>query len=366
MKERIVKIMLVAGARPNFMKIGPLYKALKKYKNSKLFFVHTGQHYDANMSHSFLRDLGLPRPAVFLGVGSGTHAEQTAKTMVAFETACLKIRPDCVVVVGDVNPTMACAITAKKLQIPVAHVEAGLRSGDMTMPEEVNRRITDSISDYLFTPSSDADENLLNEGVPKSKIYFTGNIMIDSLVATIGESKKTRAFEKLNLKVGSYGLVTLHRPSNVDESDKLHEICEELLKISKKIPIVFPVHPRTKKNLESSNNLKRLESSGTLKLISPLPYLEFMNLLANAKFVATDSGGIQEETTFLGIPCLTLRENTERPVTITQGTNELVKLPQLSHKIDLVLRGKWKKGKRPRYWDGNTAKRIASILSSLM
>lgn len=357
--------MLVAGARPNFMKVGPLYRQLSRHRGVKPFFVHTGQHYDYNMSESFLQDLGLPKPDAFLDAGSGSHAEQTARTMVAFEKICLQTKPNLVVVVGDVNSTMACAVTAKKLLIPVAHVEAGLRSRDMTMPEEINRLVTDAVSDYLFTPSRDADENLKQEGATTSKIYFVGNIMIDSLKAALPKARQKNALADFGFQPKGYGLITLHRPSNVDLNEKLGGIVKALLKISLKIPLIFPIHPRTLKNLHNRRLAEGLKSHPRLKITQPLGYIDFINLMMNTCFVLTDSGGIQEETTFLGVPCLTLRDNTERPITLTQGTNELVKLPDLTEKVRLILDGKWKHGKIPKYWDGKTAQRIAAVIRKI-
>lgn len=361
MGQEFKKIILVAGARPNFMKIAPLYRALRNQKGIRLSFVHTGQHYAVNMSHSFLKDLGLPKPAYFLGVGSGTHSEQTAKTMTAFEKVCLNLEPDLVVVVGDVNPTMACAIVAKKLGIPVAHVEAGLRSGDMSMPEEVNRILTDSISDYLFVSEKSGVSNLLKEGKANEKIHFVGNIMIDSLVSALSAAQNSKICEKLGVAPKNYGLVTLHRPSNVDSHLQLIRLLRELNTISRKITLVFPVHPRTKKNIMG---LKNFSISPSIFLIEPAGYVDFLHLISNAHFVLTDSGGIQEETTFLGIPCLTLRENTERPITIELGTNQLVTPGNIVKKAARILTGKWKTGRIPKYWDGKTADRIAKVFCS--
>jgi UDP-N-acetylglucosamine 2-epimerase (non-hydrolysing) len=354
--------MLVAGARPNFMKVSPIYKEFKKHSELNPILVHTGQHYDYNMSDAFFQDLNLSKPDIFMGVGSGSHAEQTAKVMIGFEKICIDIKPDIVIVVGDVNSTMACSVTAKKLLIPVAHVEAGLRSGDNTMPEELNRLITDVISDFLFTPSEDANENLRREGINGDKIYFVGNIMIDSLITAILKASKKETYRSFGLSRNEYGLITLHRPSNVDSKGKLIQILNLLHDVSREIPIIFPAHPRTFKNLKSNGLLDKLDLSNNLKIIEPLSYLDFLNVMINSKFVLTDSGGIQEETTFMRIPCLTLRENTERPITITQGTNELVKPIEVKDKVFMILRGNWKQGIIPKYWDGKTAERIINVL----
>jgi UDP-N-acetylglucosamine 2-epimerase (non-hydrolysing) len=324
------------------------------------------------MSETFFQDLELSLPDIYLGVGSGTHAEQTARVMMAFEEVCFKEKPDVVIVVGDVNSTLACALVAAKLCIPVAHVEAGLRSYDRTMPEEINRILTDSISDYLFTTCEDANKNLKKEGIPEEEIHFVGNVMIDTLLKF---KNRAKAEAKIKVDKKDYALLTLHRPSNVDDQDTFKNIIEALQEISMNIPIIFPVHPRTRKQIQSFSfekyfNFIELDSKNSLNfansinLLKPLPYLEFLNLMANAKLVYTDSGGIQEETTILGIPCLTLRENTERPVTIKEGTNTIVgsnrhKILEESHKI---LIGKGKKGRIPRLWDGKAAERIVNIL----
>jgi UDP-N-acetylglucosamine 2-epimerase (non-hydrolysing) len=357
------RVFLVAGARPNFMKIAPIYHEMKSHSdNFEPIVVHTGQHYDVNMSDMFFRDLELPAPDVYLGVGSGSHAEQTAGIMLAFEKVCIAKTPDLVIVVGDVNSTMACAITAVKLNIPVAHVEAGLRSGDRSMPEEINRLITDSISQLLFTPSKDADENLLKEGCASGRIYRVGNIMIDSLEFIRPKVKYANTCERLGINPKTYGLVTLHRPSNVDIKETIEQIISIFRNVSKSIRIIFPVHPRTRKNLETFGLLSVLDENSNITLLDPLGYIDFMNLMMNAKFVITDSGGIQEETTYLGIPCLTLRPNTERLITITEGTNELVSLDDLESRIMDAYNGRWKKGRIPELWDGMTAPRIVNII----
>jgi len=356
------KILLVAGARPNFMKIAPLYRELmKRAEFFETVLVHTGQHYDVNMSDVFFRDLEIPTPDVFLGVGSGSHAEQAAGVMVSFEKTCREQAPAMVVVVGDVNSTMACTITAVKLGIPVAHVEAGLRSRDRTMPEEINRLVTDSISDLLFTPSKDADENLLNEGCHPDKIYCVGNIMIDSLEFILPKVQTADACSRIGVQPKEYGLITLHRPANVDAEESLCKIVDILVKASEELKIVFPVHPRTFGRLEKFELLPHLRNNSNIILLEPLGYTEFMNLLVNARMVLTDSGGVQEETTYLGIPCLTLRPNTERPVTITEGTNDLVTFKTVNEAIVKICRGQWKKGNVPDLWDGMTAGRIVDV-----
>jgi UDP-N-acetylglucosamine 2-epimerase (non-hydrolysing) len=357
-----INIHLIAAARPNFMKIAPLYHALKREPWCDPKIVHTGQHYDANMSDAFFRDLQMPEPAFHLEVGSGSHAEQTGGVMIAYEKVCLQDKPDFIVVVGDVNSTAACAMVGAKLWIPVIHLEAGLRSGDRRMPEEINRLVTDSISDVLWTPSPDADENLRREGVSADKIDCVGNIMIDSyeMLRTRIEQDDTRA--KFNLQPNSYAVVTLHRPSNVDDRTTLTLLIDQLLSVAKQLPLVFAVHPRTRKRLEEFKLLERLVAEKNVRLSEPLGYIQFMNLVSSCRAAITDSGGVQEETTYLGIPCLTLRENTERPVTVTTGSNRLVKPENLSASVADVVANKWPKGRRPDRWDGSTAARCVSAL----
>lgn len=365
MPENLPKVIhLIAAARPNFMKVAPLYHALSNEKWCSTILVHTGQHYDADMSDAFFLDLGLPKPDIHLGVGSGTHAEQTARVMMAYEKVCLNRRPDLTIVVGDVNSTMACALTAKKLCIPVAHLEAGLRSGDRTMPEEINRIVTDAIADVLWTPSADADENLRREGIPEKRIVRVGNIMIDSYRMLQGRIESEDSAKPLGITKGSYGVVTLHRPANVDHQDKLSVIVSLVADISILLPLVFPVHPRTRRNLEEFGLWNVLERSSGIRLVNPLGYINFMSLVREAKLIITDSGGIQEETTYLNIPCLTLRDTTERPITITQGTNRLVSSINLMYSVKEVLLGRWPTGICPEYWDGYTAQRVVKSIQS--
>ncbi len=416
-----MKIILVCGARPNFMKVAPLLRAIEKHnaqieiktQNQNLnlnlslslnhLLVHTGQHYDYEMSQVFFHDLELPQPDIYLGVGSGTHADQTGRVMIEFEKVLFAEKPDLVIVVGDVNSTLAAALAAVKLRIPVAHVEAGLRSYDRTMPEEINRLLADAISDYLFTPSPDADENLKKEGIPQQKIFLVGNVMVDSLIYNKAKAEKSDILERLGLVTNyqspitesqsesqsksqseseskpltPYALLTLHRPSNVDEKESLLRIITALKEISQRIPIVFPAHPRTQKKLKEFNLLNQFQDISPesqsrpltphqLLITAPVGYLDFLNLEMNAKFVLTDSGGIQEETTVLNIPCLTLRNTTEKPITLTQGTNVLVwnNTQNIIEEAFKILDGKGKKGTRPELWDGKAAERIVEILAN--
>jgi UDP-N-acetylglucosamine 2-epimerase (non-hydrolysing) len=355
-------IHVVAAARPNFMKVAPVYHALKHEDWCKVKIVHTGQHYDTEMSDAFLQDLGLPDPDIHLGIGSGSHAEQTSGVMLAYERVCLKQRPDWTVVVGDVNSTMACTLAAKKLCIPVAHLEAGLRSRDRTMPEEINRVVTDALADLLWTPSRDADENLEHEGVSSDRIVRVGNIMIDSLELLRERIEADRTADDLALEPGKYGVVTLHRPSNVDDDEILEAIVAELITSSEQLVLVFPVHPRTLTRLKKFGLLRDLKTAAKIRITSPLSYIAFMSLVFGAKMIITDSGGIQEETTYLNIPCLTLRDTTERPITLTQGTNRLVNGKTLRRELDRIMRGDWRKGVRPELWDGHTADRVVASL----
>lgn len=360
------KIFLIAAARPNFMKVAPLWRAMDARRPAlEPLLIHTGQHYDHNMSDVFFRDLGLPTPHVHLGVGGGSHAQQTGGVMVKFEELCLRERPDLVVVVGDVNATMATSITAAKLHIPVAHVEAGLRSRDMTMPEEINRLVTDAIADLLFTPSPDADANLLAEGVASTRIRLVGNIMIDSLVGSVERARALDTCDRFGLTPGQFGVVTLHRPANVDDPATLARILSVLVGIE--LPLVFPVHPRTRTVMRDHDLGARCGLTGSLVILAdPLGYYEFMNLVVNAKLILTDSGGIQEETTWLGIPCLTLRPNTERPITITEGTNELATVDTLAAQTAAILDGRWKQGRVPALWDGATGPRVVDAIEAFL
>lgn len=356
-------IHLIVGARPNFMKIAPLWHALRRFDEEfDIAIVHTGQHYDDEMSDVFLRQFGLPRPSHMLGIGSASHAQQTAAIMVAYEGVCMSGRPDWVVVVGDVNSTMAATIVAKKLVIPVAHLEAGLRSFDRTMPEEINRIVTDSIADLLWTPSPDADDNLTREGVKASKIERVGNIMIDAFEMLRNEIATAEWPNKKAFADRTYGVVTLHRPANVDDPSRLARLVIALEQVAAQIALVFPLHPRTRMRLEAEGLLIRLSNIRHLNLLPPLGYVEFMNAVTSARFVLTNSGGVQEETTYLGIPCLTLRENTERPITISHGSNRLVNLDTLETEILNVLTGPLQIGRRPDLWDGKTAHRVAQSL----
>jgi UDP-N-acetylglucosamine 2-epimerase (non-hydrolysing) len=373
------KILLVAGARPNFMKIAPLYEELRKYKRYKPIIVHTGQHYDKGMSKVFFDDLKMPRPDIYLGIGSGTHAVQTSKIMLQFEGVCIAEKPDLVVVVGDVNSTLACALVASKLNIQIAHVEAGLRSFDRDMPEEINRRLTDHISDLLFTTCVDANRNLQKEGIAKERIYFVGNVMIDTLLQQIKIANTSSVLSALGLlrgsRVSKYAVVTLHRPSNVDEKAKLKRILGVLDRIAEKTPVIFPAHPRTAKQINKFRLRSNLDfrdreidydlKKPRVKVLSPLGYHDFLWLMKNAAVVLTDSGGIQEETTILNVPCITIRSNTERPITIKQGTNVLVgNDPQRILKAADTILGKGKRRKRiPKYWDGKAAVRIVAKLN---
>lgn len=367
------KIILVAGARPNFMKIAPLMHALKGNPLIKPVLVHTGQHYDISMSGQFFDELEIPAPDINLEVGSASHAVQTARIMEGFEKVCLDEKPDAVLVVGDVNSTVACTLVASKMGIKTIHYEAGLRSHDRSMPEEINRLVTDAISDVFITTSADADENLLKENIPAEKIHMLGNLMIDSLVSQLPKAQNTTLdFPLINsstrIRFGNdfhekrYGVLTFHRPGNVDEPGGLMELMEILGRVSEKIPLIFPVHPRTAKNIQNLGQESLPEKYPKLYLIESLGYLKFIHLVSRSLFTLTDSGGIQEETTYLGIPCLTVRPTTERPITIWEGSNSLIKLGDIENEVDKILAGKEKRGNVPRYWDGKTAERIVKLL----
>ena len=358
-----LKVLNVAGARPNFMKIAPvMQEMLKRPQSFQPVLVHTGQHYDFGLNEIFFSQLGIRKPDHSLGVGSASHAVQTASIMTRFEKVLFEEKPDMVLVVGDVNSTLACALVAAKEHYPVAHVEAGLRSNDWRMPEEINRVLTDRISKFLFTTSKDAGENLRKEGISEG-IQFVGNTMIDSLTAFQKQAEKTESEKKLGLEKGEYALVTLHRAENVDDEKTLGNAVEMVLTAASFSKVVFPVHPRTLERLEKSGFKKKLESRG-VKLVEPLGYLEFLNLEAKAKFVLTDSGGVQEETTVLGVPCFTARRNTERPITVSEGTNTIVDLDSalLKKELEKLCAGKGKKGRVPEKWDGKAAQRICEAL----
>jgi UDP-N-acetylglucosamine 2-epimerase (non-hydrolysing) len=360
----VLKILNVVGARPNLMKMAPLVEEMARHTEIEQTLLHTGQHYDDNMSHIFFQELGLPNPDVYLGVGSGSHAWQTAQVMIGFEKVCQELEPHLVVVVGDVNSTLACAVTASKLWTPVAHVEAGLRSFDRRMPEEINRVVTDALSDLLFTTSRDAGENLQQEGIDPAKIHFVGNVMIDTLLRHRRRAAQSDVLARLGLAPRGYALMTLHRPSNVDERKTLEGILSALEAIQERLPLVFPIHPRTRKSLSAFGLSEKVGSMARLVLTEPLGYLDFLCLVDHARLVLTDSGGIQEETTIVGVPCLTLRENTERPVTVTEGTNEVIgSSPERIVDATLaILEGRSKEGRVPELWDGRAAERIVAVL----
>lgn len=359
------KVIVVAGARPNFMKIGPLMKEFRRFpKDFETILLHTGQHYDYQMSEVFFQDLNIPKPDIFLGVKAGSQAVQTAEIMVEFEKVALAKKPDLLIVVGDVTSTVACALVASKLGIKVIHVEAGLRSFDRGMPEEINRLVTDCLSDYLFVSEKSGLVNLKNEGIPNKKVFLSGNVMIDTLLSNMKTIDACEVLGKYALKSKAYAVATVHRPSNVDTKEALSEIVSIFGEITAKMPLIYPIHPRTKKNLETFGLMDKVSKMTGLILTDPLGYIDFVKLVKESAFVLTDSGGIQEETTVLKVPCITMRENTERPSTIDEGTNVLVgrnrkKITLLFRKI---LKKQWQKGRIPKYWDGKTAQRIVAVL----
>lgn len=358
---RPIRVLAVAGARPNFMKIAPLmHEFARRNDRFEPILVHTGQHYDKAMSDSFFRDLGIPEPDVNLGVGSGSHGHQTAQVLMKIEDLLLERKPDVVLVVGDVNSTIAATLAAVKLHIPVAHVEAGLRSWDRGMPEEINRVLTDSVSEWLFTTEASAEENLLREGIPAKKIHFVGNVMIDTLLSHREHARGLDTVERLGLEAGQYAVLTLHRPSNVDSAEQLARLFGVLGRLNRELPVVFPIHPRTAQAVEKNLGGQRPD----VKIVDPLGYLDFLRLLMDARVVLTDSGGIQEETTALGVSCLTLRESTERPVTVTEGTNEIVgtEPEAIERAIQKLLASPPREGRRPELWDGQAAGRIVDVL----
>jgi UDP-N-acetylglucosamine 2-epimerase (non-hydrolysing) len=364
----MLRIINVVGARPNFMKIAPVIDEMRRRPaRIEPLLVHTGQHYDESMSDSFFADLQIPRPDINLEVGSGSHSEQTARVMIAFERVLLKHSADWVVVVGDVNSTMAAAIVASKQMVRVAHVEAGLRSGDRTMPEEINRVVTDALADLLLTPSRDAKQNLLREGAAPEKIRFVGNVMIDSLYRNLERARGSNILERLSLEPGKFCAITLHRPSNVDDKETLSGIFDALEAIGVRLPIVFPIHPRTRERLEQFGLEERVHKQSWLVLTEPLGYLDFLHLYSNSRLVLTDSGGVQEETTVLGIPCLTLRKNTERPITVTEGTNRIVGSDPAAIKREALaaLERPSPAARAPELWDGRAAVRIVDAIEEM-
>lgn len=362
-----MKVINVVGARPNFMKIAPIQRAMKNSDKIHPLLVHTGQHYDEKMSELFFTDLELPEPDVYLNVGSGSHATQTAKIMIEFEKVLEKEKPDLILVVGDVNSTAACSLVASKMGVKIGHVEAGLRSFDRTMPEEINRIVTDTLSDYLFVTEQSGLDNLRNEGIPDSKVFFTGHVMIDSLIFFLEKAKQSDILDKMHLNGTPYVLVTLHRPSNVDVKENLEKLLNAFEIVGKNLKIIFPIHPRTKKMIGAFALDKKVEYNKNLILTDPIGYLDFMKLMQNSTLCLTDSGGIQEETTYLGIPCITMRENTERPVTVDIVTNVIVgsNTKLIVSEVEKILQGKQKIGKIPELWDGKAAERIVEVLANI-
>lgn len=363
------KVLSVVGARPNFMKVAPIHRAFQTYSDKiEHLIIHTGQHYDAAMSDAFFQDLDMPQPAVFLGIGSGSHAAQTAKVMVEFERVCEELKPDFIIVVGDVNSTIGCSLVSVKMGIPTAHVEAGLRSFDRAMPEEINRIATDSICDYWFVTEQSGLDELNKQGAPSDNVFLVGNTMIDSLHYALPKAKESTILTTLGLKQKEYALITMHRPSNVDEPKQLSDLLNMLAELTEKRDVVFPVHPRTRKNISTFGLSEIVESHPRLHLIEPQGYISFLSLMMNADFVMTDSGGIQEETTALGVPCLTIRTTTERPVTTTLGTNILIQPePNAIRKaLSDIIESPRKQGQIPPLWDGKTSERIAKIIFDIL
>jgi UDP-N-acetylglucosamine 2-epimerase (non-hydrolysing) len=362
------KVIHIVGARPNFMKVAPIHKAIAARTSLQQLVMHTGQHYDAKMSDVFFADLGLSPPEIHLGIGSGSHAEQTAKMMVEMEKTFLKEKPDLVSVVGDVNSTVAAALVTSKLAIPLSHVEAGLRSHERHQPEEINRVVTDRLSDLLLTPSRDADANLLKEGIDPKRIHLVGNVMIDSLLASKEKADQLPTLKNMGLQPKDYVVATLHRPSNVDNPKLLAGLLGVLMDVANRLPVVFPVHPRTRKMISEQGLDSRLARTPGLKLVDPMGYLEFLSLTSQAKLVMTDSGGLQEETTALNVPCLTMREQTERPITVEVGSNEVVGTDpaRIGEAAERVLAGNAKKGRVPELWDGRTGERIADLYARVL
>lgn len=363
-----MKIICVVGARPNFMKVAPLQRVFDQHGSIQSKIVHTGQHYDERMSDIFFNQLELPKPDYYLGVGSGSHSVVTAKIMIAFEAIVLDEKPDLVIVVGDVNSTLACALVAKKMNVKLAHVEAGLRSGDRGMPEEINRILTDSISDFMFVTEQSGMVHLAKEGVAQEKVFFVGNVMIDSLCFYLEKASKLNILENLGIAPKAYVLMTMHRPSNVDAKQQLQAVVELIKKVSQRLTIILPLHPRTRNKLQQHDLLESLTQIENLKLLEPQGYLEFLHLMKHSALIITDSGGIQEESTFLKIPCLTIRDTTERPVTITLGTNELI--PELNIKfindrVEQLLENEQEESTIPPFWDGRSAERILNTILDL-
>lgn len=356
-----MQVLNVVGARPNYMKMAPVVHELRR-RNIPQLLVHTGQHYDANMFHVFFEELGLPHPDIYLGIGSDTHAKQTARIMMAFEEICIDKKPDLIIVGGDVNSTLAASLTGAKLNIPIAHVEAGLRSFDRTMPEELNRILTDHLSEMLFTTEESANVNLRHEGIAEQRIHFVGNCMVDTLLKHVEVAIQKAPWNSYNLLPGEYGLLTLHRPSNVDDQDTLESLMNTVSELANTIPILFPVHPRTRGRLEQ---MKTRLNPGVI-LTDPEPYITFLGLMAKARYVLTDSGGIQEETTILNVPCLTLRKNTERPITISSGSNVLVGTDagKIHDAVLSILNGHNRAAKRPPFWDGKTSARLVDVVET--